>query len=100
MAVARVAIFDEPPALKDDDERRSRSLETLLQSLPGFVAGYEFRDEPTGRLMSVTIWESEEALDAGESAVRERPVADQRGIRPSRVERWSVDSSFRGRLQS
>jgi hypothetical protein len=44
--------------------------------------------------MSVTLWESEEALEAAEQAVRERPVSDQRGIRPSRIERWIVDASF------
>jgi heme-degrading monooxygenase HmoA len=94
MSVARVAIFDEPPVLQDDDERRAKSLEELLRSLPGFIAGYELRDEPTGRLMSVTLWESEAALEAGERSVRNRPVSDQRGIRPTRIERWIIDASF------
>jgi heme-degrading monooxygenase HmoA len=94
-AVARVAIFDEPPTLRPDDARRARSLHELLVSQPGFIAGYELRDERTGRLMSVTEWESEAALEAGERAVRSRPVRDQRGIRPSRIERWVVDAAFR-----
>jgi heme-degrading monooxygenase HmoA len=94
MSVARVAIFDEAPTLLDDDERRAKSLEDLLRSLPGFIRGYELREGPTGRLMSVTLWESEEALEAGERAVRDRPVSDQRGIRPSRIERWIIDASF------
>ena len=94
VSVARVAIFDEPPVLHDDDERRARTLRELLQSLPGFIAGYELREEATGRLISLTLWDSESALEAGERAVRERPVSDQRGIRPSRVERWVVDQSF------
>jgi hypothetical protein len=42
----------------------------------------------------VTIWESEAALEAGERAVRDRPVSDQRGIRPYRIERWVIDASF------
>jgi heme-degrading monooxygenase HmoA len=79
--IARVAIFAEPPVLQDDDERRARALRELLQSLPGFITGYELREEATGRLMSVTLWDSEAALEAGERAVRERPVSDQRGIR-------------------
>jgi heme-degrading monooxygenase HmoA len=94
MSVARVATFDEAPLLHDDDERRSRTLRELLQSLPGFIAGYDLREEATGRLMSVTLWESEAALEAGERAVRNRPVSDQRGIRPSRIERWVIDSGF------
>jgi hypothetical protein len=51
MRVARVAIFDEAPLLRDDDERRAQSLRDLLQSA-------------------------------------------QRGIRPTRIERWVVDASF------
>jgi heme-degrading monooxygenase HmoA len=94
MTVARVATWDEPPDLREDDERRARSLYDLLLSLPGFVAGYYLREPTTGRLMSVTLWTSDEALEAAERAVAERPVSDQRGIRPSRIERWTVDASF------
>jgi heme-degrading monooxygenase HmoA len=94
MSVARVAIFDEAPLLQADDERRAQSLRALLQSAPGFIAGYDLREEGTGRLMSVTVWDSEAALEAGERAVRNRPVSDQRGIRPSRIERWVIDASF------
>jgi heme-degrading monooxygenase HmoA len=94
MSVARVAIFDEAPLLQDDDERRAQSLRELLQSAPGFLAGYDLHEEGTGRLMSVTLWDSEAALEAGVRAVRDRPVSDQRGIRPSRIERWVVDASF------
>jgi len=94
MTFARVATFDEAPLLHDDDERRARTLRELLQSVPGFLAGYDLREEGTGRLMSVTLWESEAAIEAGERAVRNRPVSDQRGIRPSRIERWVIDTSF------
>ncbi len=94
MSVARVAIFDEAPVLQDDDDRRAQTLRELLQSAPGFIAGYDLHEEGTGRLMSVTLWESEAALEAGERAVRDRPVSDQRGIRPSRIERWVIDASF------
>ena len=94
MSVARVATWDEPPELRDDDERRARSLYDLLESLPGFIAAYYLREATTGKLMSMTLWESEDALEAAEVAVGERPVSDQRGIRPSRVERWIVEASF------
>jgi heme-degrading monooxygenase HmoA len=94
MSVARVAIFDEAPRLQDDDDRRMGTLRELLRSAPGFVAAYYLREEATGRLMSVTVWESEEALEAAERAVADRPVSDQRGIRPSRLERWVVDAAF------
>jgi heme-degrading monooxygenase HmoA len=94
MSVARLAIFDEPPPLEDDDARRARTLFELLGSLPGFEGAHYLREEATGRLISLTIWESEEALEAAERAVAERPAEDRRGINPSRVERWVVDASF------
>jgi heme-degrading monooxygenase HmoA len=94
MSVARVAIFDEAPRLHHDDDRRAHTLRVLLESLPGFITGYDLREKATGRLMSVTVWESEAALEAGETAVRNRPVSDLRGIRPSRIERWAIDASF------
>ena len=94
MSVARLAIFDDPPALQDDDARRARTLFELLGSLPGFEGAYYLREEASGRLISLTLWESEEALEAAELAVAERPVDDRRGIDPTRVERWVVDAAF------
>jgi heme-degrading monooxygenase HmoA len=92
--VARIAVFDEPPVLADDDDRRVASLRETVRACPGFVAGYHLREEGSGRLMSVTIWESEDAMMAGEAIVRGRPPADQRGMRPSRIERWEIDGAF------
>jgi heme-degrading monooxygenase HmoA len=92
--VARVAVFDEPPILQEDDERRAASLRAVVSAQPGFIAGYHLREEETGRMMSITVWESQPAMEAGEAAVRNRPPADQRGIRPSRIERWVVDADF------
>lgn len=94
MTIARVGFFDDPLVLQPDDERRRRSLHELLRSTPGLIAGYELRHEATGRLMHVSLWESEAALDDGERAVAQRPASDQRRINPSRVERWLVDRSF------
>ncbi|MGH2968327.1 MAG: antibiotic biosynthesis monooxygenase [Solirubrobacteraceae bacterium] len=94
MKVARVATSDEPPTPQDDDERRVASLRETVSACPGFVAGYHLRDETSGRWMSITVWESDEAMTAGEETVRNRPASDQRGIRPSRIERWVVDGAF------
>lgn len=93
MAVARVATFDDP-VLHEDDERRSALLRELVRAQPGFLGGYHLKEDGTGRLMSITVWESDESMEAGEQAVARRPVEDQRGIRPSRVERWLVEGSF------
>ena len=82
MSVARVATFDEPHSTsrpfcaRTTTGARKPSM-YLLRSLPGFVAGYSLREPATQRLMSVTVWESERALDAAEQAVRDRAVSDQ-----------------------
>jgi heme-degrading monooxygenase HmoA len=94
MSVVRLATFDDPPALQDDDARRAQTLFELLSSLPGFEGAFYLREEASGRLISLTIWESEDALEAAERAVAERPAQDRRGIDPTRVERWVVDASF------
>lgn len=94
MTVARVAVFDHAPVRKPDDERRAASLREVVQAQPGFIAGYHLLDDETGRMMSVSIWDSDAAMEAGERAVTNRPAEDQRGIRPDRIERWSVESVF------
>lgn len=93
MPVARVATFEDP-TLQDDDERRAGSLRELVRAQPGFVGGYHLQDPDTGRLMSITVWEDEAAMMAGEEVVASRPAEDQRGIRPSTVERWVVEGTF------
>ena len=94
MSVARVALFDPAPRLHADDDRRAETLRDLIRSVPGFIAGYDLREEGTGRLLSITVWESEADVDTAERTVRSRPVSDQRGIRPALVERWVIDASF------
>lgn len=93
-AAARLAIFDSPPGLKPDDRRRTRSLVDLLRAQPGFRAGYHLRQPENGRMISLTIWDSETALQAAGRAVAERPARNRRGIRPSTVEVWQVEVDF------
>jgi heme-degrading monooxygenase HmoA len=93
-AAARLAVFDSPPGLKPDDRRRTRSLVDLVRAQPGFRAGYHLRQPESGRMISLTIWDSTAALEAAGRAVAERPAHDRRGIRPSTVEVWRVEVDF------
>ena len=93
-AVARLAVFESPPELQPDDRRRTRSLTDLVGAQPGFRAGYHLRHRESGRMISLTIWDSEAALEAAGRAVTQRPPDDQRGIRPSVVEVWRVEVDF------
>jgi heme-degrading monooxygenase HmoA len=35
-----------------------------IEGLPGFVDGYHVQDSKTGRMPSITVWESEESMQA------------------------------------
>ena len=88
---ARLATFASSPELLPDDERRAQSLRALVRSQPGFRAGYHLRRPSTGRMISLTIWESEEAVKAAGRAVANRPQEGQRGITPDSVETWEAE---------
>jgi heme-degrading monooxygenase HmoA len=96
-AVARLAVFDLPPQLRPDDRRRSRSLIELVRAQPGFRAGYHLHHFESDRMISLTIWDSESALQAAGRTVAERPLEDQRGIQPTVVEVWRVEADFEQR---
>jgi heme-degrading monooxygenase HmoA len=89
-----LAVFEPSHDLLPDDERRAESLRSLVRAQPGFRAGYHLRHPDSGRLISLTLWENEEALAAVAAAVRGRPAADRRGISPTSVEIWQVDAEF------
>ena len=42
-------------------------------------------------MISLTIWETEEAMKAAGHAVASRPRTDQRGITPDSTETWEVE---------
>jgi heme-degrading monooxygenase HmoA len=88
--IARLATFERSPELAADDDRRTRSLRELLRAQPGFRAGYHMQEPNSGRIISLSIWESEDALHAAGDAVAARPQEDQRGITPDSVEIWQV----------
>jgi hypothetical protein len=45
-------------------------------------------------MISLTVWDSEPALEAAGRAVAARPAEDQRRIRPSSVEVWRIEVDF------
>ena len=57
-----------------------RDLPTIRQS-PGCRSAYYLYDSPTGKLLTVTVWETEEALEASEEqAARMAAGAGRMGI--------------------
>ena len=88
---ARLATFASTPHVLPDDARRAESLRALVRAQPGFRAGYHLRQPTTGRMISLTIWESEQAMNAAGRTVASRPKEDQRGITPDSIETWQVE---------
>jgi heme-degrading monooxygenase HmoA len=58
----RVALHEETPGSVAADE--ARNLRVWIKVFPGFVGGYHVQDSKTGRMLSITVWESEESMDA------------------------------------
>lgn len=84
---ARVSTYetDDPDGLVQGFQ----SVTYELEQLEGFSHAYFLVDRGTGRALSITIWDSEDALNASSS------VADQlraRGARPGEAQVISVDS--------
>jgi len=59
--ICRVALHEKTPGSVTSDE--ARSFRGWIKELPGFVGGYQVQDSKTGRMLSVTIWDSEESME-------------------------------------
>ena len=60
--ICRVALHEKPPGSVASDE--ARGFREWIKGLPGFVDGYHVQDSKTGRMLSITIWGSEESMEA------------------------------------
>lgn len=61
---ARTARYEVPAGNIGDDIRQAAEIEKKVTALPGNKGFYYFVDRETGHTMSLTLWESEEALKA------------------------------------
>jgi len=60
--ICRVALHEKPPGSVASDE--ARGFREWIKDLPGFVSGYHVQDSKTGRMLSITIWDTQESMDA------------------------------------
>jgi hypothetical protein len=58
----RVALHEKTPGSVASDD--ARGFRNWVKKQPGFVDGYHVQDSETGRMYSITIWESEESMEA------------------------------------
>lgn len=89
---ARVSTYEIPLHRLEEEIRQSGDVEKTVRAIAGNQGLYYFVDRATGRTMSVSLWESEEALKASEeqgTALREELVQPTGG-RIVSVERYEV----------
>ena len=87
--ICRVALHEKTPGSVTSDE--ARSFREWVKEQPGFVGGYHVQDKKTGRMLSITIWDSEESL----AAQKERtPSGGSLGIVTDREELFDVVEKF------
>ena len=87
--ICRVALHEKPPGSVASDE--ARSFREWLKELPVFVSGYHVQDSKTGRMLSITIWDSEERLTEHEDRT---PSGGSLGIQTKRLELFDVVEEF------
>jgi heme-degrading monooxygenase HmoA len=87
--ICRVALHEKPPGSVASDE--ARSFREWLKGMPGFISGYHVQDSKTGRMLSITIWDSEERLTEHEDRT---PPGGSLGIVTEREELFDVVEEY------
>ncbi len=87
--ICRVALHEQTPGPITSDE--ARGFREWLKGQPGFVGGYHVQDSKTGRMLSITIWDSEERLTEHEDLT---PPGGSLGIQTERLELFDVVEEF------
>ena len=87
--ICRVALHEQTPGPITSEE--ARGFRGWLKGQPGFVGGYHAQDSKTGRMVSVTIWDSEESMAA---LLDSTPPGGSVGITTERLELFDVVEEF------
>jgi hypothetical protein len=87
--ICRVALHEKTPGSVASDE--ARGFRQWLKAQPGFVGDHHVQDSTTGRMLSITIWDSEESR----AALKElTPPGGPAGITTDREELFDVVEEF------
>ena len=90
---ARVSTLQGPPDRLDEAARMlQEEAVPFARQQPGFKAAYWLADRQTGKVLAVTLWESEGAMRASEAAIEQRRLqsAQRLGATIQSVERYEV----------
>ena len=96
--ICRVALHEKPPGSISSEE--ARGFRAWLKEQPGFVDGYHAQDSETGRMVSITVWNSQDSMEALKDSI---PPGGSFGIATEREELFDVveeyyDTAAPGRL--
>ena len=86
---ARVATYEIPAGEVDERVRAFQSTMTALRQMDGVAAAYLLVDRTSGKPLTVTLWESDDALTASEPGA-ERLRRDAVGDAVRDVERYEI----------
>jgi heme-degrading monooxygenase HmoA len=87
--ICRVALHENPPGSITSEG--ARSFRAWLKEQPGFVGGYHAQDSQTGRMVTITVWDSPESM----SALRDStPPGGSLGIVTDREELFDVVEEY------
>ncbi len=86
---SRVALHEKTPGSVASDE--ARNFRKWVKGQPGFVGGYHVQDSKTGRMLSISIWESKESMDALRG---QTPPGGSLGIVTDREELFDVVEEY------
>ncbi len=85
----RVALHEKTPGSVASSE--AKGFREWIKGLEGFVGGYHVQDSKTGRMLSITIWDSHESMEA----LREQtPEGGSLGIVTDREELFDVVEKY------
>ena len=87
--ISRVALHEKPLGSVASDE--ARGFREWIKGLVGFVDGYHVQNSKTGRMLSITIWDSEESMEALRDLT---PEGGSVGIRTEREELFDVVEKY------
>ncbi len=85
----RVALHEKSPGSVASDA--ARGFREWVKEQPGFIDGYHVQDSKTGRMLSITIWDSEQSWAALKDLT---PSGGPVGIETEREELFDLVEGF------
>jgi heme-degrading monooxygenase HmoA len=91
---ARVSTIEAPPERVDEGiDRVVNTVIPMLREVPGFDGVLSLVDRTSGRSLTITLWDSEEALRTSEekaNELRSQAAGELGATKPPQVERYEV----------